>query len=165
MPARKKTHLLTNGPLLNFHKADMSIPHPVTGGDALWLSVEHYFQACKGLFIKNVPANDREHAHFWAVENIRALRSPADAKRAGRALDIHLPLWNRASFAYMLTAHIAKFSQHPDLRAMLLETGSKRLIEHRPDPVWGDNMDGTGKNLCGRSLMIVRRMARDWSEQ
>ena len=57
----------------------------------------------------------------------------------------------------METALRAKFAQHPRLRAMLLETGSRRLVEHTEnDHYWGDGGDGTGRNRLGHLLMQVR---------
>ena len=51
----------------------------------------------------------------------------------------------------------AKFSQHADLKALLLSTGNAELIEHtRNDRYWGDAGDGTGKNRLGELLMEVR---------
>lgn len=150
--------LLTGGPLLNFYTRIVVMPHPITMDFAEWPTVEHYFQACKGLYLRR----DGKHAHFHAVESIRIAQRPADAKRLGRALPIWLPLWNKAAFGHMFQAHLSKFAQNPDLARMLRDTGTAKLVEHRPDPIWGDGMDGEGKNLCGRSLMLVRRMTQDW---
>ena len=51
----------------------------------------------------------------------------------------------------------AKFSQHPDLKAMLLATGTAEIIEHTAnDRYWGDGGDGTGKNRLGELLMELR---------
>lgn len=150
---------LTGGPLLNFYGRVFAAPHPVIGTLTQYKTVEHYFQAHKGLYLKDYT---RAHAVFYSVQEIIDATRPHDAKRMGRALNIWLPLWNRSAFGHMLQGQLWKFSQHADLAKELLDTGSKKLIEHRPDPVWGDNMDGTGKNLCGRSLMMIRRMARDW---
>lgn len=153
---------LTNGPLLNFYGAPIQLVHPISGEDITLNTVEHWFQACKALYLKGDSLRDRPFAQYATFNQIAMARMPSEAKRMGRAIEIQLPLWNRAAFGYMLQGHIAKFSQHPRLREALLKTGTTRLIEHRPDAIWGDNMDGSGKNLCGRSLMLVRRMARDW---
>jgi ribA/ribD-fused uncharacterized protein len=51
----------------------------------------------------------------------------------------------------------AKFTQHPDLRAILLGTGDARLVEHTEnDSYWGDGGDGSGKNWLGKILMEIR---------
>jgi ribA/ribD-fused uncharacterized protein len=57
----------------------------------------------------------------------------------------------------------AKFSQHPELRALLISTGKKRLVE-RPtkDDYWGEDEEGVGQNMLGKLLMQLRdRMNSD----
>jgi N-glycosidase YbiA len=151
---------ITGGPLLNFYTRMFVAPHPITTEFVEFVTVEHYFQCCKGLYLREVK---REHDHYLTVEAIRTATRPHDAKRKGREVPLWLPLWNRAAFGHMLSGQLAKFSQHPDLARLLLETGSRKLVEHRPDKIWGDGMDGSGKNLCGRSLMLIRKMARSWN--
>ena len=57
----------------------------------------------------------------------------------------------------MLAALRAKFSQHHQLRTLLLGTGCAQLIEHtRNDSYWGDGGDGSGQNMLGKLLMQVR---------
>jgi hypothetical protein len=58
----------------------------------------------------------------------------------------------------MEKALIAKFTQHEDLRALLLGTGDAPLIEHTAnDDYWGDGGDGSGANRLGILLMKVRQ--------
>lgn len=44
---------------------------------------------------------------------------------------------------------------------ILLQTGSKYLVEHNPvkerDSYWSDDNDGSGKNKLGELLMKIRR--------
>ena len=57
----------------------------------------------------------------------------------------------------MQRALINKFKQYPSLKAMLLGTGSRNLVEHtRHDKYWGDGGDRTGKNRLGNLLMDLR---------
>ena len=57
----------------------------------------------------------------------------------------------------MYDACLAKFSQHPDLKQLLLSTGDAIIIEHtKNDNYWGDGGDGTGRNQLGKTLMRVR---------
>jgi len=53
----------------------------------------------------------------------------------------------------------AKFSQNPDLMALLQATDSAYLMEHNQasrDNYWSDNHDGSGKNMLGKMLMALR---------
>ncbi|WP_304412350.1 NADAR domain-containing protein [Thiorhodovibrio frisius] len=57
---------------------------------------------------------------------------------------------------------LAEFSQHPELRELLLATGEARLVEHREkDSDWGDGGDGRGRNMLGLLLMDVRQQMRE----
>jgi hypothetical protein len=51
----------------------------------------------------------------------------------------------------------AKFTQHEELKVLLLSTGTATLIEHTEnDDYWGDGGDGSGKNKLGKILMQLR---------
>ncbi len=55
----------------------------------------------------------------------------------------------------------AKFTQHDDLRILLLGTGEAVLVEHtEKDHYWGDGGDGSGKNRLGQLLMEIRSELR-----
>jgi ribA/ribD-fused uncharacterized protein len=55
----------------------------------------------------------------------------------------------------------AKFSQHAELKALLLSTGDARLVEHTEnDSYWGDGGNGRGRNMLGQLLMQVRAHLR-----
>ena len=57
----------------------------------------------------------------------------------------------------MRDAVLAKFTQHHDLRDMLLATCDAKLVERTEnDAYWGDGGDGSGRNMLGRILMEVR---------
>jgi len=50
----------------------------------------------------------------------------------------------------MLEVVRAKFTQHEDLKAILLGSGDALLVEHTEnDDYWGDGGDGSGKNRLG----------------
>jgi len=57
----------------------------------------------------------------------------------------------------MKEAVYAKFSQHEDLKEILLSTENKKIVEHAPDSCWGDGMDGKGQNRLGHVLVQVRQ--------
>lgn len=85
--------------------------------------------------------------------------TPGDAKRMGasRAHPIQGD-WDAERDRVMERAVEAKFTQHPHLRQMLLDTGDARLREHtRRDRYWGDGGDAnTGLNKLGKILMRLR---------
>src|SRR5213079_62586 len=83
---------------------------------------------------------------------------PTVAARMGRSRQHPLrPDWERVKDAIMREAVYAKFTQHDDLRAVLLGTGDALLVEHTEnDSYWADGGDGSGKNRLGQILMRVR---------
>jgi N-glycosidase YbiA len=120
-------------------------PHPVRLQGKVWPTTEHYFQGQK--------FTGTEHE-----EAVRRTKSPMIAARLGR--DRKKPLrrdWESVKEQVMLEAVRAKFTQHADLKQILLETGDAQLVEHTEnDSYWGDGGDGSGKNRLGQILMKVR---------
>jgi ribA/ribD-fused uncharacterized protein len=88
--------------------------------------------------------------------------SPALLAMAAHGLyvwDIN-PDWSRIKFDRMKGVLMAKFTQHEDLRQLLLNTGTARLVEsatvdNAVNRLWGE-VRGTGKNKLGELLMEVR---------
>jgi ribA/ribD-fused uncharacterized protein len=69
--------------------------------------------------------------------------------------------WESIKVQVMTEAVLAKFSQHEDLRTLLLATDDALLVEHTDnDAYWGDGGDGSGKNMLGQVLMRVRDQLR-----
>src|SRR5262245_39878445 len=124
-------------------------PYPVRMDGKVWPTSEHYFQAQK--------FKDAKHQ-----ESIRQTKSPMIAARMGR--DRKKPLrrdWESVKVGIMRDVVRAKFSQHDDIRQVLLSTGDAKLVEHTEnDSYWGDGGDGRGKNMLGRILMEVREELR-----
>lgn len=118
-------------------------PHGVHLDGHDWPTVEHYFQAQKF----EAPLRQEE---------IRRAPTPARAKRLGRRAGIRAD-WLDRRLEVMRRAVTAKFLQHPDLFARLIEAGDAWLVEDAPrDAFWGCGADGTGQNQLGRILMEVR---------
>lgn len=64
--------------------------------------------------------------------------------------------WASVRLDIMAKALYAKFTQHEDLKALLLSTGESSLVEHTAqDDFWGDGGDGRGENWLGRLLMSL----------
>ena len=127
------------GSFSNFSK------HPVYLEGMIWPTSEHYYQSSK--------FSDEE-----IREMIRRSSSPMAAKllakenRSRQVID-----WDMKKEAVMYQALDAKFSQHPELGALLISTGKKRLVE-RPtnDDYWGEDDQGVGQNTLGKLLMQLR---------
>ena len=130
----------------NFAKA------PIRLKGKVWPTTEHYFQAQK------FAGTERE-------EEIRQAKSPMIAARMGRSRKHRLRRdWESVKEDVMYRAVLAKFTQHDDLRAILLGTGDAILVEHTEnDSYWGDGGDGSGRNRLGHILMRVRAELREQS--
>ena len=124
-------------------------PHPIHIKDRTWPTSEHYFQAQK------FAGTDHE-------ETIRQAKSPMIAARLGRSRAHPLrPDWETVKDNVMREALWAKFTQHPNLKSLLLATGEAELVEHTGnDAYWADGGDGTGKNRLGQLLMELRAQFR-----
>ncbi len=119
--------------------------YPITLGGKTWPTSEHYFQAQK--------FEDEE-----LREAVREAKRPMLAARMGRDRKNKLrPDWESVKVSVMTDAVRAKFTQHDELRAILLRTGDAVLVEHtEKDNYWGDGGDGSGQNMLGQILMRVR---------
>jgi ribA/ribD-fused uncharacterized protein len=104
---------------------------------------------------------------------IVAVKSPAEAKKLGRAIKGFVPeLWEAHKYDIVRTGNYHKFSQHRDLGDFLLATADRVLVEASPvDAIWGiglatDHADAEnparwqGPNLLGFALMEVRDQLR-----
>lgn len=122
---------------------------PIEFEGRIYPTAEHAYQAGKAR---------RPEVRDW----ILAAPSPALLAMAAHGLyywDV-TPGWSKMKFDRMKRILIAKFTQHDDLRALLLSTGNKRLVESATvdNPVnrlWGE-VNGKGQNTLGRLLMEVR---------
>jgi ribA/ribD-fused uncharacterized protein len=123
--------------------------YPIKLKGKMWPTSEHYFQAQKFVGTKH-------------EEAIRLIESPMAAAEMGR--NRKKPLrsdWEAVKDDIMREAVFAKFTQHSELREILLSTGEARLVEHTVnDSYWGDGGDCQGKNMLGRILMEVRDKLR-----
>jgi len=133
---------------------------PIELDGETWATVEHFYQAQKSFDPRYRDA-------------IRAAATPGFAKRFAappeaprrfsryswfrRNGELPRPDWHEAKLEIMRRADMAKFTQHPELAARLLQTRNAELIEDSPfEPFWGIGPDGLGLNWAGRVLMEVR---------
>lgn len=124
-----------------------------------YATAEHWMMAQKAVLF-----SDRE-----MLEKILVAKSPAEAKKLGRKVRNFDPkVWGENCFDIVCEGNYHKFSQHPDLKAFLLDTKDRVLVEASPmDRIWGIGMAQShehaenprlwkGSNLLGFALMEVR---------
>jgi len=111
--------------------------------------VQHYFQAQK--FV----GTPRE-------EEIRNAPTPQHAKNLGFSKSTPIRSdWEAVKQDVMKIGLLAKFTQHEDLKQLLLSTGDRVIFRHAGDEYWADKMDGTGQNHIGKIMMVVRTMLQE----
>lgn len=134
-------------------------PRPFVVDGVRYPTAEHYMMAGKARLFGDLARADQA----------LAARSPAEAKRCGRAVTgFDERRWVAERERIVFEANLAKFGQHDDLRAFLLGTGKKVLVEASPaDRVWGIGLAADhqharvpsrwrGLNLLGFALVDVR---------
>jgi ribA/ribD-fused uncharacterized protein len=108
-----------------------------------------------------------------ALQRILAAKSPGEAKKLGRGVrGFDGDIWSAHRSPIVVQANVAKFGQDPALKAFLLATGDKVLVEASPrDRIWGiglgpdnpaahDPHAWRGLNLLGFALMEARDRLR-----
>lgn len=117
--------------------------------DEKFATSEHAYQAGKAR---------KPEVRKWLME----APSPALLAMAAHGLyvwDINSD-WSKIKFDRMKRVLQAKFTQHEDLKQLLLSTGTARLVEsatvdNAVNRLWGE-VNGVGKNKLGELLMEVR---------
>lgn len=135
-------------------------PAPFTVEGHTFPTAEHYM-----MYQKAVLFGDQETA-----QKILKAPSPAIAKELGRAArGFDQVVWENHRLSIVTAGSEAKFKSNAELRAFLLSTKKKVLVEASPrDRVWGIGMsennehaqnplEWRGLNLLGFALMIARQ--------
>ncbi len=130
----------------------------------------------------------RSAEHFMMAEKARCfgdevtrrriieVETPREAKALGRQVTpFDEAVWAAKRFDLVVAGNVAKFSQHEDLRRVLLDTKNTVLVEAAPrDCVWGIGLSAQkpkarhpstwrGHNLLGFALMHARERVRSLS--
>ncbi|MFD9487572.1 NADAR family protein [Streptomyces sp. NPDC059991] len=134
-------------------------PSPFEVDGVAYATAEHWMMAAKARLFGDAEA---ERAALTAT-------SPAAAKKAGRLVrDFDDEVWKRERYGIVLAGSLHKFGQSPELKAYLLSTGNRVLVEASPlDRIWGiglpadapeaeDPSKWRGENLLGFALMEAR---------
>jgi len=132
---------------------------PFTIDGHTYPTAEHYMMAGKARLFGDMEIHDK----------ILQVRHPKQAKELGRKVKgFNEDKWLAHRFELVVEGNLAKFAQHAELKAFLLGTGRRVLVEASPvDRIWGIGMAGDdpnaekpqkwrGLNLLGFALMEVR---------
>lgn len=139
-------------------------PSPFEVDGVRYATAEHWMMAAKARLFEDAEAEAR------ALE----AKGPAQAKKAGRLVrGFDEAIWLRERYALVTVGNVHKFGQDPELRAFLLNTGERVLVEASPvDRIWGIGLAADdpraenpetwrGLNLLGFALMDARTTLRD----
>jgi ribA/ribD-fused uncharacterized protein len=124
-------------------------PFGIDPDEGWWPTVENYYQAQK-----------------FTDPELRKLLRKADKPMIAKSLADKnkaaiRPDWDAIKDEVMYRAVRRKFELHPELKAMLLETGDEEIIETAPtDTYWGVDRDGTGLNKLGKIIARIREELR-----
>lgn len=123
---------------------------PVVLDDIEYPTAEHAYQAGKAR---------KESVRKWLMD------APSPSLLAMAAHGLYVwdvsPDWSKTKFDRMRRVLVAKYTQHDDLKDLLLSTGDARLVEvatvdNPVNRLWGE-VKGVGKNMLGVLLMEVRQ--------
>jgi ribA/ribD-fused uncharacterized protein len=138
-------------------------PSPFTVGGVTFATAEHYMMWHKATLFGDTDIASR----------VLDVRHPNEAKTLGRTVKgFDEDRWVAARYDIVVAGSVAKFGQNPDLKAFLLGTGERVLVEASPlDRVWGIGLAADdprasnpdqwqGLNLLGQALMEAREVLR-----
>jgi len=133
--------------------------HPFTVDGVTYRTAEHWMMAGKARLF-----GDDE-----ILARLLKARHPNEVKALGRKIrSFDEETWTAHRFEIVAAGNTAKFGAHDDLRAYLLGTGNRVLVEASPlDRIWGiglaaddvhaaDPHTWQGENLLGFALMEAR---------
>jgi len=124
----------------NFQEPRITIENEEYGGP------EQYFQLMKS---KGLPGHED-------IKRKMVLATPEEAYSLGRFGGMRND-WEKQKIEVMKKAIHAKFSQHPNLKQLLISSFPHNLVQIKPgDGCWGTGNDGKGQNLLGVMLMELR---------
>jgi ribA/ribD-fused uncharacterized protein len=130
----------------NFYHLSNQSSYAITHHGKIYPTAAHLYHALK--FAHRVDL----------LEQIRMQPSPEAAQTLARRLKDSQPAnWHEVRVGYMDLVIKEKFAQHPELRKVLKNTGTRELRYVDPDDYWwGIGRDHTGRNELGKALMRLR---------
>lgn len=95
-----------------------------------------------------------------AMRKIAQLKTPEESRKLAQSLKEQVKYddkkWTNNKSIYLNEILALKFTQHPNLKDVLLNTGKNKLYYANVDPFLGTSTDGKGLNILGLSLMRLR---------
>lgn len=148
------THIyFWSGIYSNWYKSDFEI------AGQTYNCCEQYMMAEKARLFKD---EEMEQA-------IMITKDPSKQKAMGRNVrNFDQKIWEQYALNIVYQANYAKFSQNPELKQILLDTGEKMIVEASPtDTIWGvglheddplilDESNWKGRNWLGIAIMNAR---------
>ena len=111
---------------------------------------------------------------YSILHRIMQTPDPKEQKALGRKVHgFDATAWSEVATMVVFRGNLAKFSQNDNLKAAILQSDNKIIVEASPyDKIWGiglaeddpkrfDQENWLGKNLLGQVLMEVRGAIRD----
>ena len=125
----------------------------------VWKNVEQFFMAMKA----------KTFGDLDTYNKLRLTSDPRQCKSIGRQVSsLNENKWRKKAMMVAYIGNMMKFEQNPDLKRLLLSTGSSPLYEASPfDFIWGIGLSAhtakelneeeyPGLNQLGKTLMKVR---------
>lgn len=151
--------------MILFYKADgydgylsQSYIAPFVAENKTFKTAEHYMMYKKAILFRDE----------FSAESILKQESAELTRELGRKIkNFDQVIWDKSKYEIVFKANYLKFSQHPELKKQLLDTGDKLLANADPDDrIWGIGLSESqkalnrrnwrGDNLLGIALMKVR---------
>ena len=136
---------------------------PFEADGIVYPTAEHYMMAGKAKLF-----HDGE-----TLAKILTAKTASEAKKLGRLVKgFDDDIWQKHRFDIVVSANLAKFGYFPELKAFLMSTSRRVLVEASPtDRIWGiglaandskstDPSQWKGLNLLGFAVMEVRQQLR-----
>jgi ribA/ribD-fused uncharacterized protein len=154
MKTTNKYVFFWSGIYSQWHKANMTID------GITYNSCEQYMMHQKALTF-----GDTEIAKLIMEES-----NPREQKKYGRMIkNFDKSVWDKVCLSIVIKGNYFKFKQNPDLKAALMLTGKRIMVEASPlDNIWGIGMAEDdpnveypmcwkGLNLLGQAITIVKQ--------
>jgi hypothetical protein len=146
-------HFFWNGPFSQWYKSEF------TENGKTFCTAEQYMMYQKAMLMGDPNTAAR----------IMQTNNPRVQKQLGREIQgFNAQLWDENKERIVYEGNMLKFTQNPELKEALMDTGESIIVEASPvDSIWGIGMDADhairvepskwpGLNLLGKAIMKVR---------